>query len=211
MGRPGAGRRVLQAVHGLLTSAEVHSEDLVRIVVGVGPGGFTGLRIGIATALGLGQALDIPVTGASSLEALGHDMAMGRAAGAVVVPALDGRRKEVFVGAYEVNAEGGLEELLSPRALGYAEAAELLAAVGSPERPATVAGEGVLAAADAWEVPHLVPMPAISGPMGVRAAALVCRVEAGAARPATPDYARLPDAEINRRRALATAGEGESA
>ena len=67
---PGAGRRVLEAVHGLLSSVGASVDDIDDIVVGVGPGGFTGLRIGLATALGLGQALGVPVTGASSLEAL---------------------------------------------------------------------------------------------------------------------------------------------
>ena len=67
---PGGGRRVLEAAHHLLGACGVVPGDLSQIVVGVGPGGFTGIRIGIATALGLGQALGIPVHGASSLEAL---------------------------------------------------------------------------------------------------------------------------------------------
>jgi tRNA threonylcarbamoyladenosine biosynthesis protein TsaB len=61
---PGAGRRVLEAAHHLLAATGRTPRAIERIVVGIGPGGFTGLRIGIATALGLGQALRVPVEGA---------------------------------------------------------------------------------------------------------------------------------------------------
>ena len=47
----GAGRRVAQEIHDLLTSSGIRVREVGEIVVGVGPGGFTGLRIGIATAL----------------------------------------------------------------------------------------------------------------------------------------------------------------
>ncbi len=49
----GAGRRVAQDIHEIVTGAGLRVQQLSRIVVGVGPGGFTGLRIGMATALAL--------------------------------------------------------------------------------------------------------------------------------------------------------------
>lgn len=85
-----AAGRILLAVDAVLAEAGVGRRELDGVIVGVGPGSFTGLRIGIATALGLSHGLGIPVTGVSSLAAL--------AAGAPgAVAAVDARRGEVFV------------------------------------------------------------------------------------------------------------------
>lgn len=197
---PGAGRRVLEAVHGLLASVGATTADLDGIVVGVGPGGFTGLRIGLATALGLGQALGIPVTGASSLEALALGVAEVAPPGALVVPALDARRRELFAAVYRTDGGDGLEELAAPQALAPAALASLLDGLGEP---AWIGGDGVPAAGDALDGPGrtLVPPPARAA--RISAAALAARVRAGAGLPARPVYARLPDAEVNRRAASA--------
>ena len=104
---PGGGRRVLEAAHHLLGACGVVPADLQQIVVGVGPGGFTGIRIGIATALGLGQALGIPVHGASSLEALALGATVACREGELIAPVIDARRREVFAGAYAVDADRG--------------------------------------------------------------------------------------------------------
>jgi tRNA threonylcarbamoyladenosine biosynthesis protein TsaB len=81
--------RVLADAHELLAAAGREPRDLDRLVVGTGPGSFTGTRIGIAAARGLALALDLPTAGVSTLAAL--------AAGAPgAVPVVDARRKEVF-------------------------------------------------------------------------------------------------------------------
>ena len=97
---PGGGRRVLEAAHHLFGSAGVAVTDLGEIVVGVGPGGFTGIRIGMATAMGLGQALGIPVHGASSLEALAVGGVLAREGDELVGAVIDARRHEVFAAVY---------------------------------------------------------------------------------------------------------------
>jgi tRNA threonylcarbamoyladenosine biosynthesis protein TsaB len=202
---PGSGRRVLEAGHGLLAAAGASVREVDAVVVGVGPGGFTGLRIGIATALGLGQALGVPVTGASSLEALALGIAEAAPPGAVVAPVLDARRRELFAAAYRPTPAGGLEELIPPCALAPDELARLL---GGLDDEAWLGGEGLEAGGDALVGPGLRRLPAGAAGHRVRAALLARRVADGAGRPARPVYARLPDAEVNRLAAAgATAGE----
>jgi tRNA threonylcarbamoyl adenosine modification protein YeaZ len=81
---------LLEDVDALLRQAGMHTRDVEALAVGIGPGSFTGVRIGLSTARGLALALDIPVAGISTLAAL----AAG-APGAVAV--IDARRREVFV------------------------------------------------------------------------------------------------------------------
>jgi tRNA threonylcarbamoyladenosine biosynthesis protein TsaB len=81
--------RVLADAEDLLREAEKDRSELGGIVVGVGPGSFTGLRLGLATARGLAFALDLPLAGVSTLDAL--------AAGAPgALPIIDAGRREVF-------------------------------------------------------------------------------------------------------------------
>ena len=81
--------RVLEDADELLREHGLDQADLTGIVVGTGPGSFTGLRLGLATARGLALALDLPVAGVSTLDAL--------AAGAPgALPVVDGGRREVF-------------------------------------------------------------------------------------------------------------------
>jgi tRNA threonylcarbamoyl adenosine modification protein YeaZ len=81
---------VLEDIDALLRRGGVRATQLEGIVVGTGPGSFTGLRMGLATARGLALALDLPVAGVSTLAAL--------AAGAPgALPVIDARRGEVFV------------------------------------------------------------------------------------------------------------------
>jgi len=89
------GERVSRAVTVLADADELLREngieraELTGLVVGIGPGSFTGLRLGLATARGLALALDLPVAGVSTLDAL--------AAGAPgALPVVDGGRREVF-------------------------------------------------------------------------------------------------------------------
>jgi tRNA threonylcarbamoyladenosine biosynthesis protein TsaB len=87
--RASRARTLLEDVDALLRQGGAHSRDLGALVVGTGPGSFTGVRIGLATARGLALALDLRGAGVSTLAAL--------AAGAPgAVPVVDARRNEVF-------------------------------------------------------------------------------------------------------------------
>ncbi len=91
------GELLAPAVRSVLAAAGVDRRDLGAVAVGVGPAPFTGLRVGIATALVLGEALGVPVHGVGSLDALAATaLAAGRGAlaGGFVVAA-DARRREV--------------------------------------------------------------------------------------------------------------------
>jgi tRNA threonylcarbamoyladenosine biosynthesis protein TsaB len=83
-------RALLAAIDALLSEAEAAPDDLGALVVGTGPGSFTSTRIGLAVARGLALALQLPVAGVSTLDALAS-------AGESVVPVIDARRREVFV------------------------------------------------------------------------------------------------------------------
>jgi tRNA threonylcarbamoyladenosine biosynthesis protein TsaB len=81
--------RVLEDADELLRASGVDRSELTGIVVGTGPGSFTGMRLGLAAARGLALALELPVAGVSTLDAL--------AAGAPgAVPVVDAGRREVF-------------------------------------------------------------------------------------------------------------------
>ena len=90
--RPGHGAQLLRLVEAVLAEAGGW-ERVERIAVGVGPGGFTGLRIGIATARALAQARDLPLVPVSTLQALKKGVRPLRFA------VIDARRGEVFAAA----------------------------------------------------------------------------------------------------------------
>jgi tRNA threonylcarbamoyl adenosine modification protein YeaZ len=88
--RGAAARDVLALVDAALAGAGLGLHDLDGVAVGVGPGSFTGLRIGIATAEALADGAGLPVAGVSTLQALLHHAPDG------AVAVLDARRREVF-------------------------------------------------------------------------------------------------------------------
>ena len=103
-----ASRRLLPAAAFLLDAAGVAPAQLDGLAVAVGPGSFTGLRVGIATVQGLALASGRPCVGVSTLAALGQ---LGAEAGLPVAALLDALRNEVYAALYA--AGGG--EVLAPR------------------------------------------------------------------------------------------------
>jgi tRNA threonylcarbamoyladenosine biosynthesis protein TsaB len=101
--------------------------ELAAIAVGVGPGSFTGLRIGMATAKGLCFAAGLPLWSASSLAALALDAsAVEPLAGALVVAAFDARRGEIGAGFYRVDGDR-VESLADERIVDPAQLADVVA------------------------------------------------------------------------------------
>lgn len=106
---PAHTQRLLPDVHHALRMVDATVDDVRTVVVGLGPGTFTGLRIGVATARALAQALSVRLEGVPTIAALGLALADGDAAAkaAALVPLIDGRRGEVFAACY-ARAEGYL-------------------------------------------------------------------------------------------------------
>jgi tRNA threonylcarbamoyladenosine biosynthesis protein TsaB len=164
------------------------------IGVGVGPGSFTGLRVGIATARGLGLSRGIDLRGVGTLAALGRGLDARGAA--IRLPVLDARRGEVFAAAF--GADGG--PLLEPLVCAPGELVDRLAGLGGPFLCAgsgavrfrqELAGQGV-------------EIPDDADPAHRIAARHVCALAAAGvgaeAEPAAPNYLRPPDAERWRER-----------
>jgi tRNA threonylcarbamoyladenosine biosynthesis protein TsaB len=176
--RPGHAGRLLALVEEVLDGVGWDAID--RIAVGVGPGSFTGLRLGIATARALAQGRDLPLVGVSSLRALaaGAD----EIAAGPVVPVIDARRGEVFAAA------DGLEpQAIAPRELAARIAPGALAV-----------GDGAVRFRTELESAGAV-VPADGSPLHRVSALQVCRLgatEEPADRDALlPDYRREPDAK----------------
>jgi tRNA threonylcarbamoyladenosine biosynthesis protein TsaB len=206
--RPRHTSRLMPLIVELFEETQLGWNDVEAIAVGIGPGTFTGLRIGIATARALARARGLPLVGISTLESLalgGIDAAAGqrsvdelaRANVDAVVAVIDARRGEVFAAAYAPDRTRVLEPCaIAPEALG-----ERLSALGSHvlavgdgavEFKGVLEGSGALVAEDLSDINRVT---AINH----------CRLANG--RPPSPpdevhpEYLRLPDAEIARRAA----------
>jgi tRNA threonylcarbamoyladenosine biosynthesis protein TsaB len=181
--RPQHASRLLELLEAALGEAGVEWGAVERLAVGVGPGGFTGLRIGIATARALAQARGIELVGVGTLDALA---AGAPAHDGPVAAVLDARRGEAFLAV-----PGRIE----PVALGPDALREAVAAL--PGTPLAV-GDGAVAFRQQLEAAGAVVPPDDSSAHRVSAAE-VCRL--GAARAPVPrdqllpDYRREPDAK----------------
>jgi tRNA threonylcarbamoyladenosine biosynthesis protein TsaB len=175
--RPTHASRLLTLVERVLEDAGWDAVE--RIAVGVGPGGFTGLRIGIATARALAQARDLPLVGVSSLAAL----AAGADHDGAVVAVIDARRGEVFAAS-----PGGFGPVaLTPDAL-----------AGRIVRGSMAVGDGAVRFREELERAGAV-VPVDESPLHRVSAVQICRLGASA-EPADrdallPDYRREPDAK----------------
>jgi tRNA threonylcarbamoyladenosine biosynthesis protein TsaB len=209
--RPGHVSELLPLALELLGEAGLTFAQLDRLAVGVGPGTFTGLRIGVATARALAQAHALPLVGVSTLRSLAAGA--GDAAGAPVLAVLDARRGEAFAAAWaageaeRVGGVGGVRStpLLAPAALTPEALAQAVAAL--PAAPVAV-GDGAVRFRDVLEAAGAVVPADDSAAHRVDAAVharLAAVMEPDAPDAVLPAYLRLPDAELALRRRRATA------
>jgi tRNA threonylcarbamoyl adenosine modification protein YeaZ len=175
------------AVRALLADRGLTGADLGGILVGTGPGPFTGLRAGIATARALAFAWDLPLHGLMSLEAVAQDAAgAARAAGHDEFLVLtDARRKEVYWARFAL-AEDGPRPVGGP---GVAAAGQL------PELPAYGRGAGLYADRLARPVAEFAEAQPTASSLGLAAVRRAARGEA-LSPDTTPLYLRESDAKV---------------
>ena len=94
--------RLMPAIDGILKWSDSTADTLDGCAVGIGPGSFTGIRIGVATVKSLCYALDKPIVGVSTLEAIAYNL---RWTNGIICPLLDARRSEVYGAIFEGGAE----------------------------------------------------------------------------------------------------------
>ena len=192
--RPRHTEALIGYARALLDRSGLAFADLDRIAVGVGPGSFTGLRIGVATARALAQATDVPLAPVSTLRALSVLREEPPEYGTVVLPVIDARRGEVFVAAYR-----GDEQLWKPHALTPEALADLAVHSGAGvRRPWLAVGDGAVRFRDQL-VQAGVTVPEEGSPVHRVGAEALCRLGAQAEpaprRSVLPEYLRAPDAQ----------------
>lgn len=190
--------RLMSAVDRLLADCGLAPADLDGLAVSVGPGSFTGLRVGLATVKALAMALDLPVAPVPTLDALAARLPF---ADAPVCPIIEARKGEVYLSLYRWSGSG-MERQWDYLALPPEAAAARL------EAPVIVLGDGVEACRPYLarlgpglreaEPVHSLPSPAVVGSLGYAILA------AGGGIPAerlTPLYLRPSEAELKARHA----------
>jgi tRNA threonylcarbamoyladenosine biosynthesis protein TsaB len=209
---PGHATRLLDMAHELLATAGIAWSEVDRIAVGLGPGTFTGLRVGVATARGLAQSLDVQLVGVSSLQALAAAALSADAPRVLAV--IDARRGEAFAAAYQLGARGLPHELAPARALPPQKLASVIAE--AQEAPAAeqqrwlAVGDGAVRFRSELQDADIATAPEAS-PLHLVSAASICELGVSAAAMSpdriVPDYRRRPDAEL----ALEGVGTAKSA
>lgn len=197
-GRSNHAEALLPLIEDVLRSAGTDFASLSLLGVAVGPGSFTGLRIGISTAKGLVYGSETPVVGVRTLEALAHGAPPGDGAG-FVCPLMDARKGEVYAALYR-RTDTAFERLMEDC---VAEPESLFRQVDAmAEGPCLFVGSGVEAYADLiarCTRGRARVVPGVDGPSTAVSVARIARRKSPSAAAAdaaslAPFYIRPPDA-----------------
>jgi len=201
---------LLPIVQEVLATAGRECGDITGVGITAGPGSFTGVRIGVATAKGLAWALGCELVAVGSLEAMAAALLAENPGADIAVPVLDARRRELFCGVFKRKG-AWVEPVVEPAALSPDTWWELVAAVLPDPGAAVYGGDGaalLLGQGDdlrpalrergvptlrRWSAAHPATAAALAVAMGVPD--ILPRVH-----PFTlvPDYMRVSDAEVKR-------------
>jgi tRNA threonylcarbamoyladenosine biosynthesis protein TsaB len=188
-------RRLLSAIDWLLAEAETDLSMVEGFAVSIGPGSFTGLRIGMATAKGLATATGKPLLGVSTLD----DLAFNCTGEHLICAVLDARKKEVYACFYQADGQGiprrvGVIRVLDPKKL----AAEI-------QQPVVFVGDAVMTYGNYWQdalgpwfisAPRTLHYPS-AGALGLLAGEMLQQDQCLDLATATPLYVRASDAELS--------------
>ena len=128
--------RLAPAIQSLCSWTGIELKELSAVAVGIGPGLFTGLRVGVTTAKVMAQALRIPVVAVPSLDLVAYPL---RHAGSLIAVVLDARRREVFHASYRP-VPGGVQRVGD---YGVGSPADVVAELQEAGEHVLLAGDGV--------------------------------------------------------------------
>lgn len=188
-------RRLLSAVDWIMQESGVHWLDISGIGVSLGPGSFTGLRIGMATAKGLAAAAGTVLLGVSTLDSLAAKCVTDR----LICSVLDARKKELYAAFYRCNNEGLVERVSEPVVLTPAELATAI------NEPVLLVGDGARVYGDVLRTllrekgmiaPAMLHEPSAAS-LGMLAGELLEKGHFLDLAEGVPIYVRSSDAELN--------------
>lgn len=190
---------LLPMLDEIVKMTELDLQTIDAIAVAAGPGSFTGLRIGSATAKGLGLALQKPIVSVPTVDGLAYNLC---GIEKLICPLMDARRSQVYTGIYEC-PDGELKAVSKQKAVSVAEIAEELNGL---EREVVFLGDGVPVYRELLETLIKVPYtfaPAHmnkqrAGAVAVLGAQYLKEGKAENARDHQPDYLRMSQAERER-------------
>jgi tRNA threonylcarbamoyladenosine biosynthesis protein TsaB len=193
-------RTLLKMAEDMLKNLELKLSEIDAVAVAIGPGSFTGVRIGVAAAKGLCWGGDKPACGVSTLEAMAYQLADRE--NVVICPAMDARRNQIYNAKFESN-NGELVRLCPDRAVAMSEVIE---EAKKENKPYFFVGDGAILCYNTFREQgiecHLAPEPLLlQTAWGVNMAAR--KMEPTFAGDLTPNYLRLSQAERERMERLA--------
>lgn len=184
----GQSEALVPMLDEVLAEAALSYGDLDALAVTVGPGAFTGLRIGLATARGLALALGLPLAGVTTLEAVARSVPEAARAGRRVLVALDSKREDLYVQVFAPDLS-----LLTEPTAAMAEALPEICGPGPVLIVGDAADRALAALAAAGGTAESADVSGVPDAVQVAAAALSRPLPPAGSRPA-PIYLRPPDA-----------------